>query len=88
MTGFEDTNGPVAGLGATPDAPDPITAVSDVIAEHLGGDAYFCTRVWEAWGVGTMSANDFEPIVDDDEFIHEMATAAIAAYRKATEGAQ
>lgn len=25
-------------------------------------DAYYCTRVWEAWGVGTMSEDDFEPV--------------------------
>ena len=39
--------------------------LEELIAEHLGGelgDAYDCTRVWEAWGVGTMSEDDFEPV--------------------------
>ena len=26
------------------------------------GDAYYCTRVWEAWGYGTMTSRDFEEI--------------------------
>jgi hypothetical protein len=31
-------------------------------------DAYYCTRVWEAWNVGTMTEDDFEP-VDVDEIM-------------------
>lgn len=29
-------------------------------------DAYYCTRVWEAWGVGTMGEDDFEPVDVED----------------------
>ncbi len=39
--------------------------LEELIAEHLGGelgDSYDCTRVWEAWSVGTMSEEDFEPV--------------------------
>ena len=36
-----------------------------LVRENLSavlGEAYFCTKVWEAWGYGTMSQQDFEPI--------------------------
>jgi len=31
-------------------------------------DTYYCTRVWDAWNVGTMSENDFE-LVDVNEIM-------------------
>lgn len=37
-------------------------------------DAYYCTRVWSAWNVGTMSENDFEP-VDVDEIMSALMDA-------------
>jgi hypothetical protein len=46
-------------------------AVCDLIAETIGGDTYDCTRVWSAWGVGTMSEDDFVPV--SQERIEEMA---------------
>lgn len=39
----------------------------DALIERLGaevGDAYDCTRVWSAWGCGTMSQSDFVPVDD------------------------
>ena len=43
------------------------------------GDTYDCTRVWSAWGVGTMGEDDFVPVLDRlDELIDEI-TAEIAA---------
>ena len=42
----------------------------DKVAEMLAGD-YACTRVWEAWQVGTMTEDDFEPLSETervDEF--------------------
>lgn len=53
-------------------------AVMDAIAEALG-DAYDCTRVWSAWGVGTMSQDDFCRVTDDAGRLGELADAAIAA---------
>lgn len=53
-------------------------AVMDAIAEALG-DAYDCTRVWSAWGVGTMSQDDFCLVTDDAGRLGELADAAIAA---------
>jgi hypothetical protein len=54
-------------------------AVRDALAETLGGDAYDCTRVWSAWGVGTMSQDDFVPINEDDDRLHELTIAALDA---------
>ena len=55
--------------------------LAQLIAEHLGG-TYHCTRVWEAWNVGTMSQDDFEP-VDESETPTEIADAIIDAIRAA-----
>lgn len=51
-------------------------ALVDLIAEHLNG-TYHCTRVWEAWHVGTMSQDDFEP-VDESDTPGEIADAILA----------
>ena len=32
-------------------------------------DAYYCTRVWEAWNFNTMSEDDFEQ-VDSEEIVN------------------
>jgi hypothetical protein len=53
-------------------------AVRDALAETLG-DAYDCTRVWSAWGVGTMSQDDFVPVAEDDDRLHELTIAALDA---------
>jgi len=37
------------------------------------GDAYYCTRSWEAWSYGTMTADDFSEI-DSEEFAEELIT--------------
>jgi len=53
-------------------------AVADVIAEGLRG-AYHCTRVWSAWGVGTMTEDDFAP-VDESDTPAELADAVLALF--------
>lgn len=53
-------------------------AVLDAVAAALG-DAYDCTRVWSAWGCGTMSSDDFSLVAEDGERVAEIARAAIAA---------
>ncbi len=55
--------------------------LAQLIAEHLGG-TYHCTRVWEAWNVGTMRPYDFEP-VDESETPTKIAEAIIDAIRAA-----
>jgi hypothetical protein len=52
--------------------------VCTAVAESLG-DAYDCTRVWSAWGVGTMSQADFSLVAEDDSRVAEIADAAISA---------
>jgi hypothetical protein len=39
------------------------------------GDAMDCTRVWSAWGVGTMSEGDFQLLADNDERLDELVEA-------------
>jgi hypothetical protein len=49
-----------------------------MIAEGLAAelvDSYDCGRVWEAWGLGTMSADDFTPVSDR---VDDIATALAA----------
>ena len=55
-------------------------AVIDAVAEALGQSAYDCSRVWSAWGVGTMGEDDFELIAENGERVVEIAEAAIIAY--------
>lgn len=44
----------------------------DRLADAIGGDAFDCTRTWSAWGVGTMSEDDFVPIINDDNRLDEI----------------
>lgn len=53
--------------------------VRDAIAEALGCTIYCCTRVWNAWGVGTMSQDDFVLASEDDGILDELTAAAISA---------
>ena len=73
-------------LGEWGTTPTPIhvserhrTMVKDAVACAIGASAYDCTRVWNAWSVGTMDQDDFAPIVDDDSRLSEIADAAINA---------
>ena len=50
----------------------------DLIAEQLSG-TYHCTRVWNAWNVGTMSQDDFEA-VDESDTPGEIADSIIAKF--------
>ena len=52
-------------------------AMRDLIAEVIGGDTYDCVRVWSAWGVGTMSEDDFVPFVEQEERLYELADACL-----------
>lgn len=52
-------------------------ALAELIAPLLAG-TYHCTRVWEAWQVGTMSVDDFAPVEESDT-PHEIAAAILAA---------
>lgn len=56
-----------------------LDATCDALSKAIGGDAYDCTRVWEAWSVGTMSEDDFEPITEDIDRVNEIAMAVLDA---------
>lgn len=57
-------------------------ALRDLISGAIGGDTYDCTRVWSAWGVGTMSEDDFVPVVEQDERLYEIADSLLAEVAK------
>jgi hypothetical protein len=48
---------------AEPRKPLTEDALTELIAENMHS-VYHCTRVWEAWHVGTMSQDDFESYAD------------------------
>lgn len=52
-------------------------SLRDIIAQAIGVDTYDCTRVWSAWGIGTMSDDDFIKIVDQEERLYEIADACL-----------
>ena len=54
------------------------SAAVDAVAAALG-DAYDCTRVWQAWSVGTMTEDDFVRVSDDHSRLCEIVDAVIAA---------
>lgn len=47
----------------------------DLVSDTLDGFLW-CNRAWSAWGVGTMSEDDFSPAGDDPDVIHRHAVAA------------
>lgn len=51
------------------------------VAEALG-EAYDCHRVWHAWGVGTMTQDDFSLVGDDPERVVEIAGAVLDLCRE------
>ena len=46
----------------------------EVFAQCLTS-TYVCSRVWAAWGVGTMSEDDFSPASECDELLDELVQA-------------
>jgi hypothetical protein len=56
---------------------DPLKErVKNTLREQLN-DALVCTRVWDAWSVGTMREDDFECLAYDDEYIEQLADAVL-----------
>ena len=49
-------------------------------AEELAQDTLFCSRVWSAWGYGTMTKDDFSDATDDFDFIDAIAKAIWEGY--------
>ncbi len=63
---------------AQPVAPvvDERAALHSAISEAISG-LYYCGRVWSAWGVGTMTEDDFSPANEESDVIDEIVSAAI-----------
>jgi len=59
-------------------APEPPTRekLAEIVRSHLTS-TYHCTRVWEAWHVGTMTEDDFEPASESD-MAEDIADAILA----------
>lgn len=56
--------------------------IAAALKEALG-EALDCTRAWEAWSVGTMSADDFVLVTDDEDRLNEIVEAVLAPVRTA-----
>jgi hypothetical protein len=48
-----------------------------ILNSYLDGE-FYCTRVWDAWNVGTMSRDDFCPI-DIDEILQTIKKESISS---------
>lgn len=61
-------------------APEPPTreTLAEIVRSHLTS-TYHCVRVWEAWHVGTMTEDDFEPASESD-MAEDIADAILAAH--------
>lgn len=59
----------------------PMDPIRDAVAAALG-EAYDCTRTWAAWGVGTMSQDDFQLVAEDPDRVDEIVTAALDGIKK------
>ena len=73
---FRDGAAPLSANAGEPRNAIDRDALIDAITQGLHG-TWHCTRVWEAWHVGTMSQDDFEP-VDESETPTEIADAVLA----------
>lgn len=78
-----DEHGYDVGVRPAP-APEHETA-REAAAFALNG-ALDCTRVWEAWGYGTMGPDDFIELGDQPERLEEVVTAVAAALARESSG--
>jgi hypothetical protein len=53
--------------------PEPV-ALRTALAEALGC-VYVCNRTWSAWGVGTMTQDDFYPVAESDDMLDSLVEA-------------
>jgi hypothetical protein len=58
---------------AAPPVQEPV-GLRDALTKALTS-TYVCGRVWEAWNVGTMTENDFQPAAECDELLDELVHA-------------
>lgn len=44
----------------------------ELLVNTIGEDVNICTRVWEAWQVGTMTEEDFVLANEDEDFLNDL----------------
>ncbi|MGN8120389.1 hypothetical protein ACTJK9_01360 [Pseudomonas sp. 22082] len=81
---FEKDGWKIRRLYTAPPAPVAVVLpdrelLRDKIAEAIGGDTYDCTRVWAAWGVGTMDQDDFVQLIEQEDRLYEIVDACLDA---------
>jgi hypothetical protein len=59
--------------------------VQDVLDDELGWASYDCSRVWSAWGVGTMDDQDFTPVSERTQSITARIVDAVLKTQKETD---
>ncbi|MCA0188093.1 MAG: hypothetical protein LCH90_19280 [Proteobacteria bacterium] len=59
------------------------TDLLDQALQTVLGDAFDCTRVWNAWSYGTIGPDDFVLVAENDERIAEIREAVLAALPRA-----
>lgn len=83
--------GHVEMLAAAPkQAQEPVAELTEQIADIISSNmygVYHCTRVWEAWSVGTMGEDDFESYAESDSPL-ELAELIVAALKPAPKQAE
>jgi len=70
-------------LPVMPQQAEPVTveAIRDAVYENAY-DLYCCQRVWSAWGVGTMTEDDFISVRESEEIISNIVNGVLAAIPK------
>ena len=63
---------------AEPPAQQEPVVLRETLAAALTS-TYVCGRVWSAWGIGTMSQDDFIPASECDELLDELVSSVNAA---------
>jgi hypothetical protein len=71
---------------AQPAVQEPV-GLRDALTKALTS-TYVCGRVWEAWNVGTMTENDFQPAAECDELLDELVHAVTTIPSAAQPAAQ
>ena len=66
------------------DREEKLERLEEALREELG-EAVDCTRVWEAWGYGTMSETDFILLADQPDRMRGLAEAVLNALEKPVE---
>ena len=76
ITAIKEALAPTSTLCEVQPEQEPVE-LRTALAETLGG-VYVCDRTWSAWGVGTMTQDDFYPAAESDDVLDSLVQAVIA----------